>query len=123
MESPILDSPQDCGMMRYRIAAVEKERGKAAIELWKARKAASTLEDSAEAFATYQAWVWAHDAVVFQYNALFPVQDYPPVPTIEECERERWRAWALHNEHEQWIAAAEQEQDNFDAQQIEGGDA
>jgi hypothetical protein len=27
-----------------------------------------------------------------------PEPDYPPVPTIEECERERYRAWALNNE-------------------------
>lgn len=27
-----------------------------------------------------------------------PEDDFPPVPTIEECERERYRAWALNNE-------------------------
>jgi len=26
------------------------------------------------------------------------VEDYPRVPTIEECERELYRAWALNNE-------------------------
>jgi len=25
-------------------------------------------------------------------------EDYPRVPTIEECERELYRAWALNNE-------------------------
>ena len=34
----------------------------------------------------------------FSRKAPKPVWDVPLVPTIEECERERYRAWALRNE-------------------------
>ena len=35
--------------------------------------------------------------VITRFSRAAP-DDYPPVPTIEECERERYHAWALHNE-------------------------
>ena len=35
---------------------------------------------------------------ITRFSRSAPEPDYPPVPTIEECERERYRAWALRNE-------------------------
>ena len=80
-----------------KLSIAERERGDTMLDLTLTRLEAHKLATKIAALeATHRAWVGVQESLVRKYNALFP-PDYPPVPTIEECERERYRAWALNN--------------------------